>query len=139
MPSTLLMTLPAQYYTDPAIFHSELERLYFGRWICVGRTERIANAGDYFLVELAGESVIVTRGADGAVRAFFNVCRHRGTRMCSDPEGAFAGRIRCPYHGWTYALDGALMGAPHMDESCFSPADYPLHAVRADIWDGHIF
>src|ERR1700733_6536830 len=92
MLSSLLMTLPARYYTDPAIFHSELERLYFGRWICVGRTERIPNAGDYFIVELAGESVIVTRSAEGAIRAFFNVCRHRGTRMCTASEGSFEGR-----------------------------------------------
>ena len=112
MISSLPTTLPARYYTDPAIFHAELERLYFGRWICVGRTERVPNAGDYFLVELAGESVIVTRAADGALRAFFNVCRHRGTRMCTVAEGSLEGRIHCPYHGWTYGLDGSLIGAP---------------------------
>jgi len=139
MPSTLLMTLPARYYTDPAIFHSELERLYFGRWICVGRTERVPNAGDYFLVELAGESVIVTRSNDGAIRAFFNVCRHRGTRMCTVSEGSLEGRIHCPYHGWTYGLDGALIGAPHMEQPGFSRADYPLKTVAIDTWDGHIF
>jgi glycine betaine catabolism A len=133
------MTLPARYYTDPAIFHSELERLYFGRWICVGRTERIPNAGDYFLVELAGESVIVTRAADGAIRAFFNVCRHRGTRMCTASEGAFEGRIACPYHGWSYGLDGALIGAPHMEQPGFSRADYPLKTVAIEAWEGHIF
>jgi glycine betaine catabolism A len=139
MASPLLMTLPARYYTDPAIFHAELERLYFGRWICVGRTERIPNPGDYFLVELAGESVIVTRSAEGAVRAFFNVCRHRGTRMCTVAEGCLEGRIHCPYHGWTYGLDGALIGAPHMDQPGFSRADYPLKPVAIDTWDGHIF
>src|SRR5580704_8541510 len=104
MASPLLMTLPARYYNDPAIFHAEIERLYFGRWICVGRTERVANPGDYFLVELAGESVIVTHSADRGIRAFFNVCRHRGTRMCTVAEGSLEGRIQCPYHGWTYAL-----------------------------------
>jgi glycine betaine catabolism A len=133
------MTLPARYYTDPAIFHDELERLYFGRWICVGRTERIPQPGDYFLVELAAENVIVTRSNDGAMRAFFNVCRHRGTRMCTVTEGSFEGRIACPYHGWTYGLDGALIGAPHMEQPGFSRADYPLKTVAIAEWDGHIF
>jgi Rieske 2Fe-2S family protein len=133
------MTLPARYYTDPAIFHDELEHLFFGRWICVGRSERIPNPGDYFLVELASESVIVTRSADSALRAFFNVCRHRGTRMCTAIEGSLAGSIQCPYHGWTYSLDGALLGAPHMEQPGFSRADYPLKAVALDTWEGHIF
>jgi len=133
------MTLPARYYTDPAIFRAELERLYFGRWICAGRTERTAHPGDYFLVELDGESVIVTRAADGGLRAFFNVCRHRGTRMCTAVEGSLEGRIHCPYHGWTYGLDGSLIGAPHMEQPGFSRADYPLRALAIEAWDGHIF
>jgi len=137
--SPLLMTLPAGYYTDAAIFQAELERLYFGRWICAGRTERIPSAGDYFLAELGNESVIVTRSAEGALRAFFNVCRHRGTRMCTGAEGSFAGSIQCPYHGWTYGLDGALIGAPHMEQAGFSRADYPLKTVALETWDGHIF
>jgi Rieske 2Fe-2S family protein len=132
------MTLPGRYYTDPEIFRAELERFYFGRWICAGRAEAIPNPGDYFLRDVAGESIIVTRDGAGNVHAFFNVCRHRGTRMCTEPEGAFAGRIRCPYHSWTYALDGSLIGAPHMDAD-FAASDYPLHAVRAEVWDGHIF
>jgi Rieske 2Fe-2S family protein len=133
------MTLPARYYTDPAIFHGELERLFFGRWICVGRSQRVPNPGDYFLVELANESVIVTRSGEGALRAFFNVCRHRGTRMCTAAQGSLAGSIQCPYHGWTYGLDGALLGAPHMEQPGFSRADYPLKSVALDTWEGHIF
>jgi Rieske 2Fe-2S family protein len=132
------MTLPGRYYTDPDLFRNELDRFYFNGWICGGRAGAIPNPGNYFLRDVAGESIIVTRDAAGAVRAFFNVCRHRGTRMCTESEGAFAGRIRCPYHSWTYALDGSLIGAPHMDAG-FTAADYPLHAVRAEVWDGHIF
>lgn len=133
------MTLPAQYYTDPDVFHQEMERFYFGRWICVGREERIGRPGQYFLCELRGENVIVTRDNAGSVRAYFNVCRHRGTRMCTEPEGALDGRIRCPYHGWTYGLDGSLIGAPHMDIPGFSRTDYPLHSVHAAVWQGHVF
>jgi len=132
-------TLPARYYTSPEIFQAEMERFYFRSWICAGRAERIPKPGDYFLRNFAGESLIVTRDSASVIRAFFNVCRHRGTRMCTAPEGTFAGRIACPYHGWTYALDGSLLGAPHMEQPGFSRADYPLRAVAADVWDGHIF
>ena len=117
----------------------EMERFYFDSWICAGRARQIAGAGDYFLREVLGESVIITRDARGMVRAFYNVCRHRGTRMCTHPEGAFDSRIQCPYHGWTYALDGCLIGAPHMSDSEFSHAEYPLRRVSTEVWDGHIF
>ena len=132
-------TLPSEYFTDAHQFEREIERFYFGRWICAGRAERIPNPGDYFLCDVVGESIIVTRSFDGSVRAFFNVCRHRGTRMCTAVEGSFDGRIRCPYHGWTYGLDGNLIGAPHMDGAGFSRSDYPLHQVQVDDWEGHLF
>lgn len=132
-------TLPARYYTDPGFFQEELDRFFGRRWFCAGRADTIPNAGDYFLRELAGESLIVVRRADGAVRAFYNVCRHRGTRLCEAAEGNFEGRILCPYHGWTYGLDGRLLGAPHMEGIEFSRQDYPLHAVRCELWDGHVF
>ena len=134
MPAT---TLPARYFTDPDYFRRELEAFYFHRWIGAGRTEFIPKAGDYFLREIGGESVIVVRGA-GAVNAFYNVCRHRGTRLCTEIEGNCGDRIQCPYHGWSYGLDGRLLGAPHMD-SDFRRTDYPLHAIHTHIWDGHIF
>ena len=132
-------TLPARYYTDPQVFRSEVETFFCQMWICAGRAEQVSNPGDYFLREVAGESIIVTRHSGGNLRAFYNVCRHRGTRMCREPQGAFPARIQCPYHGWTYALDGKLLGAPHMDDCNFRREDSPLHAVHADVWDGHIF
>ena len=132
-------TLPSRYFTDQNQFRTEVERFYFDRWICVGRANQIRRPGDYFICEVVGESLIVTRDTDGVVRAFFNVCRHRGTRMCSEPAGTFDNRIRCPYHGWTYALDGRLIAAPQMDQAGFSRTDYPLHKVRAEVWEGHIF
>lgn len=158
-------TLPGRYYTDPENFLREMETFFCGMWVCAGRSEQIANAGDYFVREVAGESVIITltgdsairdgdsrgaaakdgakrdgntREAGGAVRAFYNVCRHRGTQLCREAEGKFAGRIQCPYHGWTYELDGKLLGAPHMDDS-FRREDYPLKSVAAEEWAGHIF
>ena len=132
-------TLPQKYYVDPAVFAEELERFYFQSWVCVGRAPEIAQPGDYFLREIGPESVIVARGDDGRVRTFFNVCRHRGTRICPNPEGRFPGSIQCGYHGWTYALDGRLTGAPHMSDPSFHRKDYPLHDIPTDLWDGHIF
>jgi len=132
-------TLPARYYTDARVFREEIERFFGRRWFCAGRADAIAKPGDYFLREIAGESLIVTRDAGGGIRAFYNVCRHRGTRLCSAAEGSFGGRILCPYHGWSYGLDGRLLGAPHMEGVDFSRQQYPLHAVRTGLWDGHIF
>jgi len=131
-------TLPARYYVDPELFKEEVERFFCQTWLCAGRAEQIPNPGDYFLREIAGESIILTRDEAGSVRAFFNVCRHRGTRICPESEGRFARRIQCGYHGWTYGLDGRLLGAPHVHEG-FCREDYGLNPVQADVWDGHIF
>jgi glycine betaine catabolism A len=138
-PAPPFTTLPGRYYTDPGFFLEERERFYGRMWVCVGRADQIPSAGDFFLREIVGESLIVTRDTTGALRTFYNVCRHRGTRMCMQPAGAFAGRIQCPYHGWTYGLDGSLIGAPHMEEAGFRRDDYPLHGVHTGVWDGHIF
>ena len=115
------MTLPGRYFTDPAVFREEIEATYYEAWVWTGRAETIRNAGDFFVRDVAGESIIVTRGSDHEVRAFYNVCRHRGTRICMESDGRFSGRIQCPYHGWTYSLEGRLLGAPHMDKSRVPP------------------
>jgi Rieske 2Fe-2S family protein len=137
--STPAKTLPARYYTDPAIFQREMEAFFCQMWFSALRSEQLLNPGDYHLCEAAGESIIVTRENGGAVSAFFNVCRHRGTRMCTEQHGKLPGRIQCPYHGWTYGLDGKLLIAPHMDDAAFHPEDYPLHRVQVGEWDGHLF
>ena len=134
------LTLPAAYYVDHEFFKREMDVLFGHMWICAGRTEQVERPGQFFMREVAGESVIVTRGASPRVNAFYNVCRHRGTRLCTEDAGTFGGSIQCPYHAWTYDLDGRLIGAPHMEEvTHFRKDDYPLHRVHADVWDGHIF
>ncbi len=138
--TALRLTLPGLYYTDPQVYADELEHFFFQHWVCVGRAERIREPGDFFVCEIGGESVIVTRDQQERVRAFFNVCRHRGTRLCTEAEGRFEGRIQCGYHGWSYGLDGALLGAPHMEGAAgFCRQDFPLHRVHVDTWAGHIF
>ena len=133
-------TLPGRYYTSPEIYAEELERIFARRWISVCRADDVLNPGDYVVRTIAGESVIVVRGRDGALRAFYNVCRHRGTRLCEEPRGRFSETIQCPYHAWTYTIDGQLIGAPHMNEVVgFDKRDYPLHAVALETWDGFAF
>jgi Rieske 2Fe-2S family protein len=131
-------TLPRRFYADPAFYRTELERFYVARWICAGRADQIPNAGDYFVRTLADDSVIVTRDGAGEIQALFNVCRHRGTRICERAEGHFVDRIQCPYHAWTYDLSGRLLAAPHMPPG-FCRDDYPLHRAGCEVWDGLIW
>jgi Rieske 2Fe-2S family protein len=133
-------TLPARYYTDPVLLKAELDGLFGTMWFYAGRSEEAQRPGQYFVRELNGHNIVVTRNAGGEVRAFHNICRHRGTRICSELTGQFTGSIQCPYHAWTYDLDGRLIGAPHMNEvPHFNKSDYPLQSVHAAEWDGHIF
>jgi Rieske 2Fe-2S family protein len=133
-------TLPGRYYTSPEILREEHERIFGRRWLCAGREEQIAAPGEYLVRTIGADSVIVLRDHGGAVRAFHNVCRHRGTRMCEEHRGRFSKTIQCPYHAWTYALDGRLVGAPSMDGvEDFDRDAYPLHPVATALWEGFVF
>lgn len=133
-------TLPGKYYTSPDVFQQELEQIFYESWICCGREEKIARPGEYFVQEIGTESLIIIRDQQGEVRAFYNVCRHRGTLICTAQSGKFSKAIQCPYHAWTYSLDGRLIGAPHMDEvSDFDKSAYPLKSVVTRVWEGMIY
>jgi Rieske 2Fe-2S family protein len=132
--------MPGEYYTSPGILAEERETIFARQWNCVGRASALKSAGDYILRDVAGESIIVLRDREGALRAFFNICRHRGTRICQVASGQFAGTIQCPYHAWTYSIDGRLIGAPHMqDAEGFDKKDYPLHAAAIAEAGGFVF
>src|SRR3984893_8273811 len=132
-------TLDQKYFVSPEIFAEEQEKIFSTRWMLVGHQSQIAKPGDYLVQKVAGESLIVVRDQRSAIRAFYNVCRHRGTRLKEDACG-HASAIQCPYHAWTYGLDGKLIGAPHMDDvPGFDKADYSLHAVNLALWEGFIF
>jgi Rieske 2Fe-2S family protein len=140
-------TLAQRYFVAPEVFVEEQGRVFSKQWLLVGHQSQIADAGDYFLVSVppssdygaTKESLIVIRDKSGEIHGFFNVCRHRGTRLKEDACG-HASVIQCPYHAWTYGLDGRLIGAPHMDEvPGFDKADYSLHPVNIGIWEGFIF
>lgn len=134
-------TLRGEYFTSPRVFAAEADAIFGRLWTCVGRAADVARPGEYVLRSVAGESIIVVRGRDGAIRALLNVCRHRGTRLCSETAGRFTDSvIRCPYHAWTYTLEGELIGAPHMQEvASFDKADYPLDSVAAAEYGGFLF
>jgi Rieske 2Fe-2S family protein len=132
-------TLPRRYFVSPEIFAEELQKIFATRWVLVGHQSQLAGPGDYFLATVAGESLIVAKDQRSTIRAFYNVCRHRGARLCEEQNG-HAAAIQCPYHAWTYALDGRLLGAPHMDETLeFNKAEYPLNPARLGLWEGFIF
>ena len=133
-------TLDGVWYTSPSVFEVEQDRIFGGSWIAAGREEQVPAAGDYFLVEVAGESLIVTRDTRGTLHAFYNVCRHRGTRLCTEARGHFKSSIQCPYHAWTYGTDGSLQVARNMEGAeDFKCADYPLREARLGIFEGFIF
>jgi len=140
LPTHGQLTLPRRYFTAPDILAEEMERIFTRQWLCVDREERVARPGDYFLLDVAGESLIILRDQQGVVRGFHNVCRHRGSRLCEEHQGQFSETIQCPYHAWTYALDGRLIGAPATNDlEGFRKQDWSLHQVPVALWEGFIF
>ena len=134
-------TLPGDYFTSDEMFDRERQRLFHGGWYCVGRREQLSEAGDYFQETVVGEQLLVTLNQDEQLRAFYNVCRHRGTRLANEPSGRFRNcRIMCPYHRWTYDCDGRLLTAPAMDrQPDFDSEDWPLREVAIGEWAGFLF
>ncbi|MDP9098315.1 MAG: aromatic ring-hydroxylating dioxygenase subunit alpha [Verrucomicrobiota bacterium] len=132
-------TLPQRYFVSSEVMAEEEKEIFLKHWLLVGHQSRIPKAGDYFVQETAGESVIIARDRSGVIRGFYNVCRHRGTRLCED-SGGHSSTIQCPYHAWTYGLDGRLIGSPHMDDvPGFDRSQYSLHPANLELWEGFIF
>ncbi len=146
-------SLPRASYVDDGFLDLERERVWWNEWVAVGREEQLVSAGDFLALDIAGERIIVVRDRAGALRAHYDLCRHRGARLTSadqrpepatcdtpGPSGTFRGVIRCPYHSWCYELDGRVRNAPFLGEAdSFDPADFGLHGVAVDTWGGWIF
>lgn len=130
-------SLQQPFYSDPDIYERDVQRIYLRSWLYAGHESEIADTGDYFLFDFAGESVIIVRGKAGEINALLNVCRHRGSRVCVEATGQ-APRLTCRYHGWTYALDGSLRGAASMPEA-FDKATAGLKSIHVESLDGMIF
>ena len=133
-------TLAQDYFVSPEIHVKEQQRIFSARWLCAGHQSQIEKPGDYFVPAVVGESLIILRDQNGEVHGYYNVCRHRGTRLCEEQSGQLRETIQCQYHGWKYGLDGRLVGAPHMDKvDGFDRADHSLRAVCLALWEGFIF
>jgi len=132
-------TCPAAWYIDPRILELEQRTTFARTWQLVGRAEEVREPGQYVTSEIAGEPVVVVRGDDGVLRGFFNVCRHHAAAVLTQPSGRER-HLRCPYHGWTYTLEGALKGAPGFkEERHFDPARNSLVPVSTQLWENWVF
>lgn len=135
------ISLPSAVYTSEKIYELELERIFYKRWLAICHSSRFEKAGDVIIRNIGKKSILIVKGEDGKLRAFHNVCRHRGARLIEDEKNVKA--IQCPYHAWTYKLDGELIGCPDMDMYSkgteFEKTDYPLYSVKLEVWGGFIW
>ncbi|MCP4847318.1 MAG: aromatic ring-hydroxylating dioxygenase subunit alpha [Verrucomicrobiaceae bacterium] len=133
-------SLESRYFTDATVFEEETRKIFHDRWLYLDRSSAIENPGDYTAVELEGQGLILTRDREEQEKVYYNMCRHRGTRILDQASGHCSKVIRCPYHAWSYALDGSLVGAPHMEETeGFKKEDYPLISPAHATWEGSVF
>jgi choline monooxygenase len=132
-------TIPAPWYRDPRIEELERASVFSAAWQVVGRLDQVCEKGQFFTADVAGEPIVVVRGDDAQLRAFYNVCRHHAAAVVPEAEGC-AKQFRCPYHGWTYGIDGTLKGMVEFDGVCnFARADNGLVPIRVDVWENFVF
>ena len=133
-------TLPAPYYYDRQVYAAEKQQIFAKSWRLAGHVTQLANVGDYVTENICGNAVLVVRASDGELHGFHNVCRHRAHQLLNQPSGHVNGAIRCPYHGWTYGLTGALLAARHAESiSEFNLADHGLVSVQVELFCGFVF
>ena len=133
-------TLPGRYYYDPAIYELEQECIFSQTWVCGGRAGTISTVGAYQTVSIGRESILIVRNRESKLNAFLNVCRHRGSRLCTGSTGQLKGSIQCRYHAWTYGLDGRLIGAPNvLHDEHFERTAFGLVPVALEVWEGLIW
>src|SRR5712692_6598038 len=132
-------TIPSAWYTDERVFALEQQTVFSRSWQVAGRVDQLREPGDYVTTEIAGEPLVIVRGNDGELRGFFNVCRHHAAAVMTESEG-HASQMRCPYHGWTYSLNGELKGTPDFADVCnFNRAASGLVPVKIAVWENWVF
>jgi choline monooxygenase len=132
-------TIPASWYVDPRILDLERQTVFARTWQIVGRVDQVRNPGEYITCHVGNDPLLVIRGNDGVLRAFFNVCRHHAAAVVTGSEG-HASTLRCPYHGWTYSLNGELKGTPDLSGVCnFDRSTMGLRPVEVATWEKWIF
>ncbi|MGB7553228.1 MAG: aromatic ring-hydroxylating dioxygenase subunit alpha, partial [Candidatus Korobacteraceae bacterium] len=132
-------TIPASWYVDARVAELERQNVFGRTWQVVARADQVQHPGEYVTTDLAGEPLVVVRGNDHQLRAFYNVCRHHAAAVVTEPQGT-ASILRCPYHGWSYGLDGSLKGTPEFDGVCsFDRGQNGLLPVRVETWEQFVF
>lgn len=140
LPDSLLKTLPGSYYSDPAIFAAEQEQIFETMWFCAVSSADVGKPGAFRTVQVGRESVLITRSRTGEARAFFNICRHRGAQLCTEESGEVKRAFQCPYHAWTYDLDGKLVAAPNLTKMPdVDRVDYGLRKIHVREWLGYVW
>jgi glycine betaine catabolism A len=132
-------TLPATHYYAPEQYVLEQEQLWYEQWVYVGRASNVEEPGQFFTVDVAGQNILITRSDDGALRAFYNVCSHRGAVLCEDQRGTTKAVFQCPYHAWCYDLKGDLVATPRVDKDEVDRSALGLKPVHVDAWQGFLF
>src|SRR5256714_7539405 len=132
-------TIPAPWYVDGRVYALEQAAVFARAWQLVGRAEQVREVGQFITTEVAGEPIVIVRGSDRVLRGFFNVCRHHAAAVMTEPQGK-ATQLRCPYHGWTYSLEGELKGTPDFSGVCdFDRANNGLEPLEIAEWEQWIF
>ncbi|MFD3843190.1 aromatic ring-hydroxylating dioxygenase subunit alpha [Streptomyces sp. NPDC058642] len=140
LPPSLIATLSGGYYTDPGIFALEQQRIFEAMWFCVARASELGKPGSFRTYQVGRESVLITRSRDGSVKAFLNVCRHRGAKLCTEESGEVKRAFQCPYHAWTYGLDGKLIAAPNLTSMPdIDRTEYGLVNLHVREWLGYVW
>ncbi|MDP9849672.1 aromatic ring-hydroxylating oxygenase subunit alpha [Streptosporangium lutulentum] len=140
LPPSVISTLPGSHYTDESVFASEQARIFESMWFCVARASDLGKPGAFRTVQVGRESVLVTRAGDGSIRAFLNVCRHRGARICTEESGEVKRAFRCPYHAWAYDLEGRLIAAPNLTKMPdLDRVEFGLVNVHVREWLGYVW
>lgn len=138
--SSLIPTLPGSAYTDEAVFAAEQERIFEALWFCAVRSSELSGPGSFRTVQVGRESVLITRNRKGEARAFFNVCRHRGAMLCTEESGEVKRAFQCPYHAWTYDLDGKLIAAPNLTKMPdIDRQEHGLVKISVREWLGYVW
>ncbi len=140
LPPSLIPTLPGHSYTDPAVFGQEQARIFEAHWFAVARAAEIEGPGSFRTADVGRENVLLVRGRDRTLRAFLNVCRHRGARVCLEQSGTSRRKLQCGYHAWTYSLDGALVAAPNLTKmEDVDHSKFGLIPVHLREWLGYVW
>jgi phenylpropionate dioxygenase-like ring-hydroxylating dioxygenase large terminal subunit len=140
LPPSLIPTLSGEYYTDPEVFAQEQERVFEAMWFCVARAADLDKPGAFRTYQVGRESVLISRSRDGSVKGFLNICRHRGAKLCTEESGEVKRAFQCPYHAWTYGLDGKLVAAPNLTSMPdIDRKEYGLINVHVREWLGYVW